>query len=148
MKDAALIFFTLLLATVPSCAGLPGQPSNLREGVYAHTDPYNTEIVELKNGRFRYWFSSDMKTNVDPSYPLSGRYEFRDGVVILHNQEIYQSTYRFRIFKGVTTLWNKTALDHWRDHPSDQQFRTLFMQNYTPEEIWRSDFRRRLKWND
>ena len=148
MKHAALIVSTLLLATVSSFAGLPVQPSNLQEGVYAHTDPYNKEIVELKHGRFRYWFSSDMKTNVDPSYPLSGRYDFRDGVVVLHSQEIYQPKFRFRIFKGVATLWNKMALDHWKNHPNDQQFRTLFMQHYTPEEIWRSDFHRRLKWND
>jgi hypothetical protein len=144
----ALIFSVLVLAAVPSFANLPGKPSNPQEGVYAHTDPYNKEIVELKNGRFRYWFSSDMKTNVDPIYPLSGRYEFHDGVLVLQHQQIYEPKFRFRIFKGVATLWNKIALDYWKSHPNDQQFRTLFKQQYTPEEIWRSDFHRRLKWND
>ena len=148
MKKATLIPFLLALATVASFAGLPGKTGHLKEGVYAHTDPYSKEIVELKSGRFRYWFSSDMKTNADPSYPLSGRYDFRDGFVLLHHQQIYQPKFRFRIFKGVATLWNKMALDYWREHPTDQQFRTLFRQQYTAEEIWRSDFHRRLKWND
>jgi hypothetical protein len=148
MRTAALIPFLVALAIGESFAGLPGKPSKLKEGVYAHTDPYNKEIVELRNGHFRYWFSSDMKTNLDPTYPLSGPYDYKDGVLVLHHEQIYQSKFRFRAFKGVATLWNDIALSYWRTHPNDKQFRTLFEQQYTPEEIWRSDLHRRLKWND
>src|SRR5205814_2008002 len=84
----------------------PGRSGALEEGLYGHVDPYNKEIVELRAGRFRYWFSSDAKSDSDPHYPLSGRYDFRDGVLSLQHQQIYQPKFRFRIFKGVATLWN------------------------------------------
>lgn len=139
MKIAALIFCGLV-AALPSFAALPGKSAALEEGVYGHVDPYNKEIVELRGGRFRYWFSSDVKSNSDPHYPLSGRYDFNDGVLVLRHQQIYEPKFQFRIFKSLATLWNKTALDYWESHPNDQQFRTLFKQQYTPEEIWRPIF--------
>ena len=138
----------MLVAFEGAVASLPGEAGILQEGVYAHTDPYNKEIIELKNGRFRYWSSSDMKTNFDPSYPLTGRYEFSDGILLLKHAKIWKPRWRFRIFKGVPTLWSKTALEFWRSHPKEQQFRTLFKQRYRSEEIWRSDSHRRLQWED
>jgi hypothetical protein len=148
VKSATLVSIIAILIAPFALASLPGESGALQEGVYAHVDPYNKEIVELRRGTFRYWFSSDAKSDADPHYPLSGRYVFSDGFLLLQHPQIYQPRFRFRIFKGVATLWNKTALQHWKDHPRDQQFRTLFKQAYTPEEIWRADFHRRLKWND
>ena len=144
----ALIVLIAVFASSCAFGSLPGQSGHLQEGVYAHTDPYTTEIVELRGGRFRYWFASDVITDSDPHYPLSGHYGLSNDTVILRNPQIYQPRFRFRIFHGVATLWNKMALDYWRKHPKDQQFRTLFKQAYTPEEIWRADFRRRLQWKD
>lgn len=106
MKIAALIFCGLV-AALPSFAALPGKSAALEEGVYGHVDPYNKEIVELRGGRFRYWFSSDVKSNSDPHYPLSGRYDFNDGVLVLRHQQIYEPKFQFRIFEGVATLWTR-----------------------------------------
>jgi hypothetical protein len=148
VRIATLALSLAIVVSSSASAGLPGQSGALQEGVYARVDPYTREIVELRNGRFRYWFSSDAISDSDPHYPLSGRYSLSEDSVVLNHAQVDHPQFRFRMFNGVATLWNKTALDYWRDQPKKKQFCTLFKQAYTPEEIWRSDFHRRLKWND
>ena len=63
MRIATLASFLAIAVSSSAFAGLPGESGALQEGVYAHTDPYTKEIVELRNGKFRYWFSSDVITD-------------------------------------------------------------------------------------
>jgi hypothetical protein len=78
----------LIAGLLQSCSVAPvfqhaaGQPLDnipkLEEGVYSMCDEvagYSGEVVELKDGMFRYWFYSDVNNGQEPEYPLSGNYK-------------------------------------------------------------------------
>lgn len=75
---------------------------------------YSGETIELKNGRFRYWFYSDMVTGNEPTYPLSGRYTHSGGAVTLDHPKIHEPTRTIAVLNGTMVLWRKDGLDLWK----------------------------------
>ena len=70
---------------------------------------FQSETVELKEGRFRYWFSSDVILPDLPQYPEQGEYQFRGNQLLLSNGR----TYTVRSLQGVQTLWRPQAIQDW-----------------------------------
>jgi hypothetical protein len=73
---------------------------------------FQSETLEFKDERFRYWFSSDVIVPNRPKYPIEGSYEFRDERLILSSGE----TYTVRPLRGIRTLWKPSAVDYWDRH--------------------------------
>ena len=70
---------------------------------------FQSERLELKDGRFRYWFSSDVIVPNPPQYPIEGYYEFKGDQLVLSSGK----TYTVRTLQGTRTLWRPTAVDYW-----------------------------------
>jgi hypothetical protein len=73
---------------------------------------FQWETLELKDGRFRYWFSSDSIIPNPPKYPIEGGYELKGDQLILSSGETYTS----RTLQGTQTLWRRAAVDYWDRH--------------------------------
>ncbi|WP_338288863.1 hypothetical protein [Luteolibacter sp. LG18] len=82
-----------------------------QEGVFLTYTGYETTVLELKGGKFRYWFESDMKGQDDPAYPLTGTYTVQGNVVTLANDKIYQParTWTVLTVNGTPSLWRSDA---------------------------------------
>jgi len=70
---------------------------------------FQWETLELKDGRFRYWFTSDSIGGRAQKYPIKGSYESKGDQLILSSGK----TYTVRQLNGVRTLWAPSAMDHW-----------------------------------
>jgi hypothetical protein len=115
----------------------PPKPMNsVQEGVYYFRNMYSTLILELKKGKFRYWFRSDLRGPREPTYPLSGQYMTNGGAVILLHKEISQTNWTFMMFRGKPTLWRPGALRGWREDPRFSSYGVLYSTTDNPEEIW------------
>jgi hypothetical protein len=69
----ALALLALVAHAVEQISPVP--VGRVVEGTYAQRNGFQTTIVELKEGRYRYWFSSDMKIGGEvTAFPLSGPY--------------------------------------------------------------------------
>ena len=110
---------------------------------------HNT-VVELKGGKFRYWFSSDRKgadvEALEGTYTADG-----DKIVLTHPKLIpLVSEWTVRSIDGVVTLWRSDALKLLEEDKldlyrigKDNFFRTgngsiLVPSRKTAEEAWKS----------
>src|SRR3954469_19213374 len=94
----AAVFFSL--ADFVSGQEKPVPLGTVQDGVYFLDGMFQTTIVELKEGRFRYWFRSDVKFGKEPAYPLSGTYTRNGGSISF---EVKDTT--------ITNRFNKTEKD-------------------------------------
>lgn len=123
------------------------------EGVfvtYGFGTGHNT-VIELKGGKFRYWFSSDRKgadvEGLEGTYTAEG-----DKIVLKHPKLIpLESNWTVRSIDGVVTLWRSDAIkkldesDLWNLYQSGKEnfFRTgggsiLVPSKKTAAEAWKS----------
>lgn len=79
-------------------------------GVFV-TYGYHTTVLELKDGKFRYWFSSDAVLE-ELKYPLEGSYTTEGDKISLKHEKIYppQVDWTAKSVDGVLTLWRSDAL--------------------------------------
>jgi hypothetical protein len=112
----------------------------VEEGVYFFRNGFSTLILELHDGRYRYWFSSDVITGDEPTYPLTGRYVAEGATIRLeHQQRHMQDRWTFRKLNDETTLWRPTAITWWRDKRAFDYYGVLYPTKLKPEDIWRKD---------
>jgi hypothetical protein len=89
-----IAFLLLTLVTRVAAQTEPTPIKIAQEGVYFLDGMFQTTILELKDGKFRYWFSSDAKVMGEPNYPVSGKYTTNGGAitfVALASSNIWQS---------------------------------------------------------
>jgi hypothetical protein len=87
------------------------------EGVYCTSHEiggFSGTILELKDGKFRYWFYSDVGGLDEPQYPLTGKYMQKDQVLTLDHPKVNQREWIPGMVNGVPVLWRDDALQHWR----------------------------------
>jgi hypothetical protein len=116
MKTYPLLLLAVLLS-LQADAKLP-------EGVYSMCQEvagYSGEVLELKDGKFRYWFYSDVGTDKEPAYPLTGTYRISGTTLTLDNDQIYERERSIAVVNGVDVLWRADGLQLWtgekRIHP-------------------------------
>lgn len=108
---ASIVAAAFLMVPSPAWADEPeiakAEPQN---GVFV-TYGWHSIVLELKDGKFRYWFSSDAKGE-DVAYPLEGSYTTsEDKIVLKHHRFIpLESNWTFRSIDGVVTLWRSDAM--------------------------------------
>ncbi len=143
----------LLAAVFLSLAGFvsgqekPVPLGKVQDGVYFLDGTFQTTILELKEGRFRYWFRSDFILGKEPTYPLTGTFTNNGGSIsferkvttitnpMTKKKKDYFQTERweFMRYQGQVTLWTSNSLEHWKEkHPHP----VLFPTTRKPEDIW------------
>lgn len=133
---AIALFFTS--AAVFSQTG-PTPLTSVKEGVYYFQNMYSTTVLELKDGQFRYWFRSDMRSWREPIYPVTGKYATNGGMVILPRDGIYQTNWTSMSYQGQTTLWRTAALKYWEEAKKADPWGVLYPTAEKPEEIWKRE---------
>ena len=90
-----------------------------QDGVFFGYTGYMTYVIELREGRFRYWFESDAKMPEEPEYPLEGKYTVKDDTVTLHHEKLIplSSIWKCRSVNGIPTLWRSDALEPHGEKP-------------------------------
>jgi hypothetical protein len=92
-----------------------------QNGVFFTYTGYMTTVLELKDGRFRYWFETDVKRATEPNYPLMGEYTVHEGVLTLKHPQVSQPQWTFRVVNGLLTLWRPDAMEFSPDTRFDLQ---------------------------
>lgn len=89
----------------PKVVGWPGSQ------VFKMPKPssFMSETLELKDGRFRYWFSSDVILSNSPKYPMEGSYTWRGDELVLSSGK----SYKVRQINERRTLFWPHAVDYW-----------------------------------
>lgn len=117
MKASIIVFVALL-------AGCRDEARPAPEGLYLmcrEVQGFSGETIELKDGKFRYWFYSDVVTGDEPTYPLTGTYAVSGNVLTLNHPRISDPRRTFAVVNGVRVLWRDDGLKLWdkeeRLHP-------------------------------
>jgi hypothetical protein len=107
------------------------------EGTYCFKNMFSTKIVELQEGTFRFWFSSDVHLpGRQVAYPLSGRYYPEDGRILLLHPFIVQKELTFRTLNETPSLWRPSAFEYWGREKKLDRYGVLFPATDDPETIW------------
>ena len=112
--------------------------NRVEEGVYYFSTGLSTLVLELQQGRFRYWYSTDAKGGPAPTYPVTGKYiADRATLQLLHNEPDLQDVWTFRKIDDITTLWRPNALKWWHEKRGYDGYGVLYPSDRKPEDIWR-----------
>jgi hypothetical protein len=104
------------------------EKGSIQEGVYTtckEIAKYTNETVELKNGKFRYWFYSDVHTGTSIAYPLSGEYRISGSTLILDHPDIHDAKRTIAKIKGIDILWRRDGLDLWQKEGKSKPYAVL-----------------------
>lgn len=107
---AVVCFLLVGLSAVAAADEVTPEPAQARNGVFFTYTGYMTTVLELKDGRFRYWFESDAKMMEEPAYPLTGEYSVSGDTITLKHEKVGQKQWAFRTLDGVVTLWRPDAI--------------------------------------
>ena len=102
------LLFQLFLLTVAVAfgSGLAGETPI--EGVYHLHNGYQSETLELRDGRFRYWFWTDCSPPRG-DLPLEGTYSVNGSTLTLNRDDILLGKQRiFHPIKGMDALGGPT----------------------------------------
>jgi hypothetical protein len=136
-----LLFAVWLGSCMTAWSQQPQSPTNaVVDGVYCAAC-LSLEIIELKNGRLRYWFQGDVMIANEPTYPLVGAYAVKGDMITLLHKDIHELVRQrfFRLLNGKPSLWR--AKD-WEDWQKTKRFKhgeywVAFRVDDPPELIWK-----------
>lgn len=112
---------------------------------------FQTTILELKGGRFRYWFCSDLKSFAEPHYPVTGTYTAKGGTVTTEikigsipgargqpPRDVYKTEeWKAMKYHGQIILWPLKLLGPPVAGPPPHN--VLVRTSRNPEEIWKQE---------
>lgn len=97
-------------------------------------------MLELKDGRFRYWVKHNTTPNGAPKLPYVGKYTINGDTVTLHTTELDPSIdpirWTFKTWNNVLVLWPTYVIAHL---PKEKRIplETLLRETVqVPEDIW------------
>jgi hypothetical protein len=111
--------FLIIVCTIASSAlAAQEQPiptsAKPQNGVFFTYTGYETTVLELKDGHFRFWFESDTKSPREPDYPFSGEFTINgDTITLKHAQMRFRTQWAFRTVDGILTLWLPESLNQY-----------------------------------
>jgi hypothetical protein len=136
ISPVLLFALSLCFTVVGSAQTAPTPLNSVKEGVYFFQNNYSTTVLELKDGNFRYWFSSDVVRKPEPHYPILGKYQANGGTVTLAHKDIYETNWTSMTYEGKPTLWRPSALKYWEESKKIDPYGVLFPTSQKPESIW------------
>ena len=101
------------LALIPSILffAAPVAASTFKEGIYGHREKGGGTVIELKDGKYRYWGATDILNGPHPKYPLKGKYSVEGENVILKSNPL--QVYVYRVINGNDILWDVDGSRVW-----------------------------------
>jgi hypothetical protein len=125
----------LLLGVVLTCTRVAGdeKPRPI-EGVYHLHNGYQSETLELRNGRFRYWFWSDAgggngRLPIEGTYSVDGATVTLNGHILLGNQRV------FHTLKGLDALWQPDILEAWLTKGAFSSYGVIVKVRHPPKDL-------------
>ncbi len=106
------IWFLPLLGIV----GLAPQAGPSFDGVYSLCEDVageTREVLELKEGHFRYWFSGDLDFGTKTAYPIAGTYEMRGRQLVFNGPKEHLDERTVDTLNDVSILWRQDGLALW-----------------------------------
>lgn len=100
------------------------------DGVFVTNTGYMMTVLELKDGRFRYWFKSDAGFREQPRYPLMGEYSVKGNRITLKHERISQKHWAVRKVDGYLTLWRPDAIRMQDDPKGYLKAYTFGIENF------------------
>ena len=111
---------------------------------------FQTAILELKDGQFRYWFQSDAKFGEEPIYPQTGKYAVEGGKVTIEikiatmkgfaggpPRDFFRTeVWQFMKYEGKTVLWPTKPIGPPKGGAPPHN--VLFRTYRQAEDIWQS----------
>jgi len=126
-------FFALSLVLVWGDTLADDKPQHI-DGVYHLHNGYQSETLELRNGRFRYWFWSDAgggngRLPMEGTYSVDGTTVTLNGHILLGNQRV------FHTLKGLDALWQPHALEAWLTKGSFSSYGIIVKVPHPPKDL-------------
>lgn len=120
----------LVVLCVAACSSQPETPGTPPpEGMYCSSGDdtwiFAWTFLELKQGKFRYWYETDVPTLNQREYPLTGDYSFRDGKLKLNNSKVYEQEWIADVVNGTPVLWRPKGLQRWREEKVIDQYQVV-----------------------
>jgi hypothetical protein len=135
LRSRHLLPLFLLFLTITFKSGVAGNQPHPLEGVYHFHNGYQSETLELHDGRFRYWFWTDAGRKRG-DLPLEGAYSVKGDTLTLHRDDILLGNQRiFQPLKGVDILWRPDALELWRREGRISRFGVLVRLPHPPDDL-------------
>lgn len=127
----------LLLFALVCLAGCSNHDPDLSDidGVYmlcSEVRGFSGEILELKDGKFRYWFSSDVGVADSPKYPLTGKFSTFGSKLKLENKKVYSPVRTFGELNGIKIIWRDDGLDYWKKTKQIAAYSVLIRSSDAP----------------
>ena len=109
-----------------------------QNGVFYLSNGYQITIVELKDGNFRYWMSSDVGTWKSSEYPIKGTYKIEnDTVTLISDVDLHShSKWSFRQINNTKTIWANFAVDTYKESNQLHSYGILRYLEESAEDIW------------
>ena len=111
------------------------------DGVYMmpmEVADFSGETLELHDGRFRYWFYTDVGTGQEIKYPLTGAYEVRGDKIKLLHESVYSPERTLATVQDQTVLWRDDGLRYWQSERRVAPFAVLVRASDPPlGDPWR-----------
>jgi hypothetical protein len=127
-----------LLVVVLVCllkSGFAEETSSRMEGVYHLNTGFQFETLELRGGRFRYWFGTDYGAETGDK-PLAGTYSIEGSTLILQGAELHLGNRRILHPLGnLLALWRPFALEEWRSTGEINQYGIIVKLPHPPEKL-------------
>ena len=114
----------------------PAKPRGL-EGIYCtpvEISGFSGTALELKDGKFEYWFYSDVGTGDEPEYPVTGKYSQKDGQLTLNHEQVSQRDWFPAVIKGVRVLLRPDAWKIWREQKKIYDYGVLIQVDETVDD--------------
>ena len=140
----------VLLAAIANISALAASEPPPVEGVYLTCEEVSiffSEVLELRNGKFRYWMYSDahMQGTKESEYPISGNYSVTGDILTLENKNVTTNIRTRDFINDTAILWRDDGLKHWKEKGEYYPYAVLIRVGdgpYDPEIHERSSIKR------
>ena len=75
---------------------------------------FSGTVLELKNGKFRYWFYSDVGQPEETKFPLTGDFKIQGKNLSLSNPKVNQIAWEIATINNRLVLLRDDAADAWK----------------------------------
>lgn len=131
----------LIALAAPGCSRDPEGSVDGEYTMCSDVAGYSGETLKLQNGRFQYWFYSDVVGGDEPQYPLSGTYRVKRDQLILDLPKIHRPVRTIDRVNGVPVLWREDGLKLWKAEGRIHPYAVLIRVH----REWDNDYRPRLE---
>jgi hypothetical protein len=97
------------------------------DGVYKMCDEvsgYSGETLELKGGKFRYWFYSDAGGG-EETYPMVGKYVREGNKLRIQDERVFSGERVLSVVNGQVVIWRRDGLKLWREETKIKPYAVL-----------------------